>query len=82
MGTPIHRYYLVAGEAEEIFPSVRDVVTAAGFEIDSERADECAPLGTGGPKMLPSGQAGGRLPVDRRLPSRRRRLGHVASVSP
>jgi hypothetical protein len=50
MGTPIHRYYLVAGEAEDIFPNVRAVVSAAGFDIDEARADGCALLRTGGPK--------------------------------
>ena len=49
MGTPVHRYYLVAGEAEDVFPSARDVVTAAGFTIDEERANECSPIRTGGP---------------------------------
>lgn len=43
MGTPITRYYLVPGEAVDVFPSVRAVVTAAGFVVDEERAvDECA----------------------------------------
>jgi hypothetical protein len=49
MGQPVYRHWLVRAEAEDAFPSVRAVVTEAGFQVDETQADGCSPLGTAGP---------------------------------